>query len=136
MQRNIKILRRAFEVWNAGGVAAAIPFFDSDAKLELAPAILDEGVIYGRDAIEAYLRSIEEQLWDSFAIKGTNYEDVGARHVVVDVHMSGEGRDSHVPVEQRFVEAFELRDGSIVWEGVYTDRASALEAVGRREQAA
>jgi ketosteroid isomerase-like protein len=129
---NVDFVRQAFEVWDAVGVAGAMPYFDSGAEMELGPATLDEGVISGREAIVDYLTSVVEQLWDAFAIEGTNYEDVGERHVVVDVRLSGRGRVSGAPAEQRFVEAFELRGESIVWMGFYPDRATALEAVKRQ----
>jgi ketosteroid isomerase-like protein len=130
---NVDFVRQAFEVWDVAGVTGAVPFFDSDVEMELGPAILDEDVICGREAIVAYLTSVVEQLWDAFAIEGTNYENVGQRHVVVDVRLSGRGRESDAYAEQRFVEAFELRGESIVWMGVYPDRTTALEAVARRE---
>jgi len=37
--------------------------------------------------IVAYLASVVEQLWDAFAIEDSNYENVGDRHIVVDVRM-------------------------------------------------
>jgi ketosteroid isomerase-like protein len=130
---NVEIVRRVFGAWDAGGVAAAVPFLASDAEMQLDPVILDEGVLRGREAISAYLTSVVEQLWDEFGVECTDYESVGARHVVVDVRMSGHGRESGAPVEQRFVEALELRGGNVVWLGVYPDRATAVEAVKLRE---
>jgi ketosteroid isomerase-like protein len=129
-QENVEIVRGAFEAWDDAGVTAALAFVDPDAELELAPSVLDEGVIRGREAIGAYLGSVVEELWESFAIEHTNYESVGRRHVVVDVRMWGRGRASGAAVEQRSVEAFEVRGGRIVRWGVYRDRADALEAVG------
>ena len=37
--------------------------------------------------IVAYLTSVVEQLWDAFAIEDSNYENVGERHMVIDVRM-------------------------------------------------
>ena len=37
--------------------------------------------------IVAYLRSVVEQLWDAFAIEDSNCENVGERHMVVDVRI-------------------------------------------------
>ena len=128
-QKNIEIIRGAFEAWDTEGLTAALAFVDPDAEMQLAPSILDEDAIRGRDAIGAYLTSVVEELWDSFGIEVTDYERTGPRHVVVDVRMSGRGRASGAPVEQRFVEAFEIRDGRIVRWGVYPDRAAAREAV-------
>jgi ketosteroid isomerase-like protein len=130
---NVEIVRKVFEAWDVGGVAAAMQFLDSDAEMQLDPVVLDEGVLRGREAIGAYLTSVVEQLWDAFGVECDNYESVGPRHVVVDVRMSGRGGESDAPVEQRFVEAFELRGGRVVWLGVYPDRATALEAVELRE---
>jgi len=125
-QENVEIVRRAFEAWDSVGVAAVLAFVDPNAEMELAPSVLDEGVIKGREAIGAYLTSVVEELWESFGIEQTNYESVGPRHVVVDVRMSGRGRRSGAAVEQRFVEALEVRGGRIVRWGVYLDRAEAL----------
>ena len=37
--------------------------------------------------IVAYLTSVVERLSDAFAIEDSNYENVGERHMVVDVRM-------------------------------------------------
>jgi hypothetical protein len=37
--------------------------------------------------IVAYLTSVVEQLSDAFAIEESSYENVGERHMVVDVRM-------------------------------------------------
>lgn len=79
----------------------------------------------------AYLTSVVEKLWDSFGVEVGNYESTGPRNVVADARMFGHGRASGAPVEQRFVEAFELRGGHIVRWVVYPDRATAREALTR-----
>ena len=132
-QENVEVVRSAFEAWDSVGVAAILAFVDPNAEMQVASASLDEGVIKGREAIGAYLTSVVEELWDSFGIEDTNYESMGQHHVVVDVRMSGRGRGSGAAVEQRFVEAFEVRGGRIVRWGVYPDRAEALKAVGLKE---
>ena len=132
-QENVEVVRRAFEAWDGAGVTAALAFVDPNAEMELAQASLDEAIIRGREAIGAYLTSVVEELWESFGIEHTNYESVGPRHVGVDVRMSGRGRRSGAAVEQRFVEALEVRGGRIVRWGVYPDRAEALKAVKLEE---
>jgi ketosteroid isomerase-like protein len=132
-QQSVEIVRSAFEAWDSVGVTAILAFVDPNAEMELAPSVLDEGVIRGREAIGAYLTSVVEELWESFGIEDTNYESIGQRQVVVDVRMSGRGRWSGAAVEQRFAEAFEVRGGRIVRWGVYPDRAEALKAVGLKE---
>jgi ketosteroid isomerase-like protein len=120
---NVDFVRQAFEVWDAVGVAAATQFFDPDAEMELGPATLDEGDICGREAIVAYLTSLVEQTWDAFEVEGTNYEDVGERHVVVDVRLSGRGRASGAPAEQRFAEALSFAaKTSYGWASIQTAR--------------
>jgi ketosteroid isomerase-like protein len=113
-QENVEVVRRAFEAWDGVGVTAALAFVDPNAEMQLGSATLDEGVIRGREAIGAYLTSVVEEFWESFGIEHTNYESMGPRHVVVDVRLSGRGRVSGAAVEQRFVEAFEVRGGRIV----------------------
>jgi ketosteroid isomerase-like protein len=132
-QKNMEIVRGAFEAWDGAGVTAALAFVDPNAEMELAQASLDQGVIRGREAIGAYLTSVVEELWESFGIEHTNYESVGQHHVLVDVRLSGRGRGSGAAVEQRFVEALEVRSGHIVRWGVYSDRAEALKAVALEE---
>jgi ketosteroid isomerase-like protein len=132
-QENVEIVRSAFGAWDSAGVTAALAFVDPNAEMQLGSTTLDEGVIRGREAIGAYLTSVVEEFWESFGIEHTNYESMGQRHVVVDVRLSGRGRVSGAAVEQRFVEAFEVRGGRIVRWGVYPDRAEALKAVGLEE---
>ena len=130
--QNMQIVRSAFEAWDGAGVTAALAFVDPNAEMELAPSMLDEGVIRGREAIGAFLTSVVEELWESFRVEHTNYESVGSSHVVLDVRLSGRGRVSGAAVEQRFVEALEVQGGRIMRWGVYPDRATARAAISPR----
>jgi ketosteroid isomerase-like protein len=132
-QENVEIVRKAFDAWDGVGVTAALAFVDPNAEMELVQATPDQGVIRGREAIGAYLTSVVEEFWESFGVEHTNYESMGQHHVLVDVRLSGRGRESGAAVEQRFAEAFEVRGGFIVRWGVYPDRPEALKAVGLEE---
>ncbi len=53
--------------------------------------------------------------------------------VITSIRMSGRGRESGLPVEQRISVVWTMRDGRVARVRGYRDRAEALEAAGLRK---
>jgi ketosteroid isomerase-like protein len=128
-EENVEIVRRAyaFEFYGPGDRAEAEAIFDPDFVMNP----VEEGPSYGLNAIRDNFERWKSA-WDGLEVTAEEFIDAGDC-VLVTVHFRGRGRGSGVAVEARFYEVYTLRDGKVVREDEYTERAQALEAAGLRE---
>jgi ketosteroid isomerase-like protein len=127
-QENVEVVRELWDAYSRGDIDRVIALSDPYVVL----VTLEEGPLYGPDAIRAnYARWMEA--WEEEP-ETTVDEVIGTGdHVLVIACFQGRGRGSGVRVEQRLYEVYTLRNGSILRVDEFTDRATALEAVGLRE---
>jgi uncharacterized protein len=126
-QKNVEIVRKAFEAYGRGDLAAAVAHHDDDTVF--SPA--EEAPIHGPDAVLAYIRRWEEP-WDDYQLEPEEFIDAGDR-VVAIIHFKGRGKGSGIEVDARSDQVHSLRDGKLVRMDEYLDRAEALEAAGLSE---
>jgi ketosteroid isomerase-like protein len=127
-QENVEVVRELWDAYSRGDIDRVIALSDPYVVL----VTLEEGPLYGPDAIRAnYARWMEA--WEEEP-ETTVDEVIGTGdHVLVIACFQGRGRGSGVRVEQRLYEVYTLRNGSILRVDEFSDRATALEAVGLRE---
>jgi ketosteroid isomerase-like protein len=130
-QENIELVRRRFNAFNRGDLAAMIELTDPDA-IWWDRADDPWGAIphRGRDACMQHLEEILEDA--ELQADPEEFIDAGDR-VVVAVHLAGRGRTSGAAFEEHEFHVFTLRDGKVTETREYRDRAEALEAVGLKE---
>jgi ketosteroid isomerase-like protein len=123
-QENVEVVRELWDAYSRGDIDRVIALSDPYVVL----VTLEEGP----DAIRAnYARWMEA--WEEEP-ETTVDEVIGTGdHVLVIACFQGRGRGSGVRVEQRLYEVYTLRNGSILRVDEFSDRATALEAVGLRE---
>jgi ketosteroid isomerase-like protein len=90
-----------------------------------------ETPLYGVDAIRQNFER-RRDAWEELEVAVEEVIDAGDR-VFLTAHHRGRGRRSGVEVDTRLYSVFTLRDGKIVREDEYAERAEALVAVGLRE---
>ncbi len=76
-----------------------------------------------------------ETLTDAFEdlrLEPEELREVGDRVVGLGT-MRGRGRESGAEVEREWAAVYALREGKLVWSGVYPSRQEALQAVGLEE---
>jgi ketosteroid isomerase-like protein len=128
-QRNVETIRRGFEALSSGDIERILEFVDPDFEGEVPPELSTEPDTYrGHEGIRRYFQSF----WD--AMEGIRYEaermwDVGDS-VVVDTRMTARGKQTAIPVEQRFGQIWTLRDGRAIAVQNFASVAQALEAAG------
>jgi ketosteroid isomerase-like protein len=127
-QENVEVVRELWDAYSRGDIDRVIALSDPYVVL----VTLEEGPLYGPDAVRAnYARWMEA--WEEEP-ETTVDEVIGTGdHVLVIACFQGRGRGSGVRVEQRLYEVYTLRNGSILRVDEFSDRATALEAVGLRE---
>ena len=127
MSRDVEIVRRSFEAWNEGDVAAIRRCYTEDAVIE-TPITEFGRTFEGDDPLGRWIREMRETWaevsWDVERI----FEGDG---VVVSFYRSvSTGRASGIEVVRDLTGVHHIRDGLIARDRVFLDRDEALKAAG------
>ena len=127
-QENVEIVRRLIEAFNRR---------DFDAMLETGdPEIEVVTLIGGTYRGHAGWRQIIDQAAEEvpgFQLVPEELIDVGHHRVVAVTHWGGTGRTSGIAVPDTLGLVYTLRDGLVVRQESFRNKAEALEAVGLSE---
>ena len=105
---------------------------DEDCKVVPLGAWPEADVIHGREAAwDFYVEVVE--VFDRQAISDAELVDVGADKVLVHHQNEVRGRASGAVVEVNYWVVVTFRDGKVLRDEWFADRAEALEAAGLRE---
>jgi ketosteroid isomerase-like protein len=126
---NLKVVRRLFDDYAAGGVEAVLHGADENIVIEIPPELSAEPDTYhGPDGVRRYFAGFDGMLED------VRYEalDLTERGNVVIAHirLSGRGISSGLDVDMEAFVVHELADGRIVRIRPYADLDGAQAAVG------
>lgn len=121
-------LRAGYEALDRGDIAPVRDFLHPEAEMHDRPEIPDATTYRGWDGIVHSIRASQET-FDDFHFLPQEFHEHG-EHIVVFIKMTGTGRVSGVPVEERIAHLWTVRDGVGVKLQAYTDPADALEAAG------
>ena len=123
-QENVGIVRRGFEVWNAGDMDALRELYDPAIIWRPAEGWPEPGPYAGREAVMRQLEQLRET-WDTdtFQLIG-DFIDVGDRVAVRFIwHGAGSGPDSNIEGTGLYT----VRKGRIVAIEFFWDHAEALD---------
>lgn len=121
-------LRAAYEALDRGDAEAIRNFLDPGVELYDRPEIPDAGSYIGWEGLMLSVRASQDSFAD-FHFTPERFFEHGDRIVVV-VLMTGRGKASGVPVEERIAHDWTIRDGRAVKLQAYSDPGDALEAAG------
>ena len=126
---NVEVLRRGFEAINSGDFERIVAFADPDFEAVVPPEFSAEPDTYrGYDGIRRYLESFQAAM-DEIRFEAVQVWDAGDA-VVVDVRLTAKGRETGIPVEQRFAQVWGIRDGKAMRAETYASVSDAFEAAG------
>jgi uncharacterized protein len=129
-QKNVEIVRRGFDAWEAGDLPTLIGLLHDDMVTRRHPPA-PPGTWHGPEgALEAAADWVE--MFDQFTMKAEQFID-GGDHVVVKVAQEGRGTDSGVPVSATYWFVYGVRDGKLVTLDMHPSRHEALAAAGLSE---
>jgi ketosteroid isomerase-like protein len=131
-QKNVEIVRRAFETFAQEGPEAMVDFWDPEIELWLPSGMIQAGGTYrGHEAVLDWMKEWAEA-WEEIDYTPEEFTEAGDS-VLVRVLYDGRGKGSGVRVEGRFWYLFKLRNGRLLSWRLYPERAQALEAAGLSE---
>ncbi len=111
-QGNVELVRRGYEAWNRGELAAVIDLIHPDFQCDVPAGILTAGGARGPQQFERYLAEVS----DAFAEFRCELEEL--RHagelLVALVREEGRDRDSGAWVRREFFHVWTIRDRKAV----------------------
>jgi ketosteroid isomerase-like protein len=127
-QRNVELVRTAYDAWNRGDVAWALEHLDPEVELHDPPEAPDAQIWHGQ---EGYLRQQEQYMaaWEHASFRADELVDAGDK-VLVRVRSRGRTKNEGLELDAVVFHVFTLRDGKATAIEVYGDEAQALEAAG------
>ena len=130
-EENVAIIRRGWEAFDRGDLAAAMEAMSPDMETYVAPPAPITGTYHG---IDGWVQSMLDwsEGFDELVMTAEEYFDAGDQVVVRSRHKS-RGAASGVPVEADFWYVWTIRAGKIVRVAIFSDRSQALEAAGLSE---
>jgi ketosteroid isomerase-like protein len=126
--RNIEIVRRGYDAWNRGDLAAILELVDPNFEWHEASEVPGGVHVYTREQFESYLMSLERH-WEMFKFETQELREAGDL-VVADVLERARGRASGVEVTQRFVHVWTMRNARACRMRAFLDKGEAMRAAG------
>jgi ketosteroid isomerase-like protein len=127
-ESNVERLRRGYEALSRGDYEAVRELIDPKIVLRDRPEVPDARSYLGYEGMLTTLRDTSDSFED-FRLDPLEFFENGDRIVAV-LDMTGRGRTSGVPVEERIAHLWTMRDGLAIELQAFTDPADALEAAG------
>lgn len=133
--KNVQVLRRCTELLNVGGWDALFELYHPDVEVEfrdVQPPPDTPEVLRGRDGFRRVVAHWTAP-YDEFGAEVYEYIDADP-WVVCDTRWHGKSKGGEDPMEGRFADAYEVKDGKIRRAIIgYADVAAALDEVGPTE---
>jgi ketosteroid isomerase-like protein len=132
-EENVDVVREAVEAFNRGDLDAAVARMHPDIEWETLAAFPDAATYCGRGEVLEFWQTWQDA-FRGFRLHLEGCEPVGENHVLAIFRVSGEGAGSGVGVESPAVfQLGEVRDGQIIWVGMFSTGDEAREAAKLRE---
>ena len=129
-EENVEIIRRGYEAYKRGDVAAMLEGFDPEIEI-YDHDIPDSGEYRGLEGLARWQADWESS-WESWRWDPEEFIEAGD-HVVAVLRVHAQGRGSGVDVERLDGAVWTLRDSKCIRLDYYGSTAEALAAAGLRE---
>jgi ketosteroid isomerase-like protein len=124
------VVRDYVDACNREDVDRLMALLDPEVELHEAKTLPGAVSAVGFDAVRHYLERFSAH-WRSFNWEPLTLEMVGDQALMIArLHLIG--RESGVEVDREWAYVFTVRDGKLLRQDGYDDRAEALEALGRQ----
>ncbi len=131
-RENVEVMQRFHDAFNRRDVDAFLALMHPDVELVPITARLEGTVYRGHAAVRAFLESFDED-WEVFETVPDEFQDFGDCVMSLGTWKS-RGRASGLDLNAHPAAWVAwIRDGKIIRQETFTDRAEAREAVGLTE---
>src|SRR6476469_4999594 len=130
-QENLEIVLRVYDLVTRGDVAEMVEIIGPQFELcenVLAP---DAAVYHGPEGLKKWLDASHDA-FSGFRFGPERFIERGD-WIFAPVHSYGRGKASGAPFDARYVTAFKVELGKLVFAASYQDLSAALRAVGLEE---
>jgi ketosteroid isomerase-like protein len=127
-EREIELLRAGYEALDRGDLRPVREFIHPEARMSDRPEVPDATTYVGWDGI-VLSQQASRETFDDFHFNPERFLEKGDKIVVI-LRMTGVGKVSGVPVEERIAHLWTVDGGRAVALQAYTSPADALEAAG------
>jgi ketosteroid isomerase-like protein len=128
-QASTAALRRVIEAFNSGDLERILASIHPDFEAVVPPEFSAEPDTYrGHEGVRRYFETFAEAMEDVRFEPGRMWDagDV----VVVEMRVTAKGKQTGIPVEQRFEQTWRIRDGRALAVHIFPSLARALEVAG------
>lgn len=130
--RNIEVLNRWIEAYNARDIEAMVEYFDPGLELHSAFAAVGGGVYHGLDGLRSWHRDMQDAWGEEIRFESERHFDLGEETLTFYV-VHGRGSHSGVQVAMPGALLTGWRDGRIAYWRSYAHREDALRELGISE---
>jgi ketosteroid isomerase-like protein len=129
-RENVEVVRRGYEAYSRGDVAAMLA--DLDPQMRTYREEPDGATFHGPDGfLQAVAEWVED--FDEFVATAEELIDANDHQVIVRVHQTATGAQSGATIEGDFWFVHTLNDSKVTRLDMLTTKEKALEAAGLRE---
>ena len=130
-QENVEVVRHAYDLVTRGDTAGMVEIISPRFELRENVLAPDVAVYHGPEGLKKWLDTSREAFSD-FRFEPERFIERGD-WIFAPVHSHGRGRASGAPFDARYVTAFKVELGKVIFAASYQDLAAALKAVGLEE---
>jgi uncharacterized protein len=130
-QENVEIIRRGFDAWQEGDLAANLRLVHEDVVCCRMAPLIDPQTYHGLDGYLEFASDWFEP-YDEFELRPNEYIDAGDR-IIVEVAQEGRLSGSNSMMQGTFWFVMTVHDGKVIRFEIYGGRDQALEAARLRE---
>jgi uncharacterized protein len=126
---DIHILEELFAAFSDGDIERILRFTHPRFVATIPPELSPEPDTYrGHEGVRRYFRSFADAM-EELRFEPQRFWDAG-EGVVVAMRMTARGKQTSIPVEQRFAQIWSIRDGLVASVRTYASLPDALQAAG------
>jgi ketosteroid isomerase-like protein len=131
-EENVEIVRAVCDAYARGDYEASLAQLDEEIEFVSPPDVTGSGRTWrGRDGVRQGVASFLGT-WIDYHYEVRNLIDCG-NEVLVEGWQRGRGRGSGVEVSESIYTVWTVRDGSVIRQRMFRDRAEAAGAAGLSE---
>jgi ketosteroid isomerase-like protein len=130
-QENVEVVRRWIELFNRRNTEGLIRLTEASFEMKTLLLRIESDFRGDADFPYAYFEALDDA-YEHFQSVPDEFIDAGDAVLVV-THLNWRGKGSGAHGQTPIVAAFWLREGKVVREETFTDRAEAFKAVGLNE---